>query len=105
MHFAWTELPGTFPKLISMVAIVYIHTQSPLKDSWEKSSLGNWPRRVLCVVSKIGNLKDQSSNYLLRALLLAPRSRQYRAVLVRVSSFMGATQASVKMRWHEARFL
>lgn len=103
MHFAWIELSSTFPKLISMVASAHIHTQSHLKDLWEKSSLDDRPRWVLCVFSMVGNLKNQSSCYLLRALLLALRSRKCRAVLVCGSSFMGAMQASIKSRWHEAQ--
>lgn len=46
MHFARVELPGTSPKLISMVASAHIHTQRPLKGLWKKSSRDNWPKGV-----------------------------------------------------------
>lgn len=103
MHFAWIELSGTFPKLISMVASAHSHTESHLKDLREKSSLDDRPRWALCVYSMVRNLKNQSSRYLLRALLLALRSKQCRAALVCGCPLIGAMQASIKSRWREAQ--
>lgn len=60
MHLARLELPGTSPKLISMVASTHTHNPSPLKDLLEKFSLENCPRGVMCVFSKVRNLKNQS---------------------------------------------
>lgn len=82
MHFAWVELPGISPKLISMVASAHIHTQRPLKDLWNTSNLDNWPKGVFSIFSKGGNLKNPVTYYLLRALLLALGSGQFRAVLI-----------------------
>lgn len=67
----WVELAGISPKLISVVASAHIHTQGPLKHLWKKTSLNNWPKGVFSIFSKGGNIKNQVSNYLLRALLLA----------------------------------
>lgn len=82
MHFAWVELPGNSPKLISMVASAHIHTQRPLKDLWKKSNLDNWPKGVFSIFSKGGNIKNQVSYYLLMALLLALGSGQCKTVLI-----------------------
>lgn len=41
---AQIELPGTFPKLISMAASAHTHNLSPLKDLLEKFRLDNCPR-------------------------------------------------------------
>lgn len=70
------------PKIISVVASAHIHTQRPLKDLWKKSSLDNWPKGVFSTFSKGGNIKNQVSNYQLRALLLALGSGQCRTVLI-----------------------